>query len=489
MSQTSGVNRPAHAARRSTRLEETIPITIIGVDSARGPYREQVFTSAISFHGCKYESKFDVLNNSLVILELGGETPSTPTITARGRVKWAKRPGFVGGPHLTAIELEQPGNIWGVDTQPKDWLEIAERIKAGGDSSKPQPFLVTKPEPVQATPAAHEQESASRSFAAENATPERAAASARPVGDLMRNFQAEMESFLSEAANVAVRDRANASIEEARVTLREEAKRALAETAAMQATPLIEQSLRQFKQASQETTLAYQVQWTLKLEEDMRNALTRIETRHGELESAAEKMAGSSIQRLQRALETSRRDGIDRIIAGLKEQFTPLVEQAKAATAELSACKAEASKVFEQSLEKFSAKTEEICARLEQKFEAALSERLEAAAEELDRSSMIATNVALDSLRLTSQQHEGEIRARLQREIAPVSEEALAALKQTAEEARRQFSEELNERARRHFEEIGVAIAELGRGAKKESANPGKTLRGQYGDESGNFTK
>jgi hypothetical protein len=287
------------------------------------------------------------------------------------------------------------------------------------------------------------------------------------VGDLMRNFQMEMESFLSEAASAAVRERVTATMEDARVMLREEAKRALAETAAMQATPLIEQSLRQFKHASQETTLAFQVQWSLKLEEDIAKAIGRIEERHGELDAVAEGMAASAIQRLQRALEASRRDGIDRIISGLKEQFTPLVEQAKTATAELSACKLEASRVFQQSLEEFSARTEEICGRLEQKFEAALAERLDAAQQELDRSTMIATGVALDSLRQSSQQYEAEVRTRLQKEVAPVSEEALAAIKQTAGEVRREFAEEMNDRTRRHFEEISMAIADLGKVSKK----------------------
>jgi hypothetical protein len=88
---------------------------------------------------------------------------------------------------------------------------------------------------------------------------------------------------------------------------------------------------------------------------------------------------------------------------------------------------------------------------------------------------MIATGVALDSLRQSSQQYEREVRARLQKEVAPVSEEALAALKQTAGDARREFAEEMNDRTRRHFEEISVAIAELGnvtkKGAKKDPAS------------------
>ena len=488
MAKISG--KTVQTPRRSTRIDEVIPVTVIGVDSARGPYREQVFTSAVSFHGCKYESKFDVLNNSLVILELGGEA-GAPSTTARGRVKWAKRPGLAGGPHITAIELEEPGNIWGVAAPPKDWLEMDEKIKSGLEPGKRQPFIVSRPElihtpmetaepPVPSAitsaaanaitssspkPAASQSVPSTTASAAVEA-PHRVGAPATPVGDLMRNFQSQMETFLSEAARAAVTERAATTIADARSILREEAKRALAETVAMHATPLIEQSLREVKKASQESTLAFQVQWAVQVEEDIKKAIARIEVRHRELDAATENMSASAIDRLERALETSRREGIDRIIAGLKEQFSPLVEQAKSAAAELSACKAEAANVFEQCLEKFSAKTEEICARMEKKFEVMLCERLDDAQAEFDRTSMIATGVALDGLRQMSEKHESEARSRLEHDVTPISEEALERLKRNAEEAALKFAAELRERSQQHFEEIGAAIAALGKGKK-----------------------
>ncbi len=467
VSQTSGIVRPAASTRRSTRVEEAIPITVVGVDSARGPYREQVCTSALSFHGCKYESKFDVLNNSIVILELGGENADSPPVTARGRVKWAKRPGFAGGTYQTAIELEEPGNIWGLNAPPIDWLELAASPKTNGDAGKPQPFLVSRPDMIAAAAAEPAHVSASAGVMTETGTRQSVTVAPRPMGDLMRNFQSEMEGILSEAAAAAVRERAAASLDEARAAIKEEARRALAEAAASQATPLIEHSLRQFKQASHETALAFQVQWTLQLEDDVKKALGRIEARHNELGALSESMAASAIEKLQRAIEASRRDGIDRIIAGLKEQFTPLVEQAKSVAAELNACKVEAATILDASLEKFSARAEEICTRVESKLEETLQKRLEKAQQEIDRSGMIATNLALDSLHQASEQHEGEVRARLENDVAPASALALAALRESAEEARRKFIDELNERTRRHFEKIGSAITGLGRESEK----------------------
>ena len=465
MSTTSGV-RPAEQIRRSTRVDESIPITVVGVDSARGPYREQVFTTTLSYHGCKYESKFDVLNDSVVILELAGDKADEGPVTVRGRVKWAKRPSVVGGPYVTAVELEEPGNIWKLSKPPKDWQELAAAPKPKVDAAKPQPFLVSRAETETAEAAEKANGGAAKSqvvAAARSA----AAISDRPLGDLMRNFQSEMETMLSEAATAAVRERAAAAVEEARATILKDAKRVVAETGAAQAAPLIEHSLRQFKQASQETALAFQVQWTLQLEDEVKKAVERVEERHLQLEVETENASAAAIDRLQKAVESARRDGIDRIIAGLKEQFTPLVEQAKTAAAELSACKTEASKILDQSLESFSARAEEICAGAQARFEESVRHRLDSAQEELDRSGIIASNLALDSLRQSLQKHELEVRARLEKDVAPASNAALAALRESAEAARRQFVDDLNASTHQHFEKIGVAIAHLGKGKTK----------------------
>ena len=63
----------------------------MGVDSYRGPYREEVSTVTVSCHGRRYESKHDVLTNSWVMLELPGKEKEGES-TRPGLVKWVKRP-------------------------------------------------------------------------------------------------------------------------------------------------------------------------------------------------------------------------------------------------------------------------------------------------------------------------------------------------------------------------------------------------------------
>ena len=138
-STASDLNRPL---RRSTRLSAVVPITVMGVDSYRGPYREEVSTVAVSCHGCRYESKHDVLTNSWVMLELNPTNQGTETISARGLVKWVKRPLDANGTYETAIELEDPGNIWGIDSPPQDWVAFCESRLKEPASAKSKPFAV-----------------------------------------------------------------------------------------------------------------------------------------------------------------------------------------------------------------------------------------------------------------------------------------------------------------------------------------------------------
>src|SRR5580700_2661183 len=138
----SSAHRPA---RRSTRLSEAVLMRVEGVDSYRGPYSEEVSTVSVSAHGCKYFSKHQVLSNALVILEMKNGKADTKPVSARGRVKWVA--GLQGGVFETAVELEDPGNVWGVAAPPKDWLPFCGPRTIEIDTAKSKPFAVPRPEP------------------------------------------------------------------------------------------------------------------------------------------------------------------------------------------------------------------------------------------------------------------------------------------------------------------------------------------------------
>jgi hypothetical protein len=458
-------------ARRSTRLNEAIHLRVEGVDSYRGPYSEEVSTVSVSAHGCKYHSKNQVLTNALVILELKGNKPDVKPVSARGRVKWVT--GLQGGLFETAIELEDPGNVWGIATPPKDWLPFCGPRTIEIDTSKSKPFAVPRPEPVapasrEAAPSAGDKRPAV-SNPGESVARQSVAPTARPVGQLIGDFQQQMEQMLAEVATAAVREKTTSLLNDVHAKLRQEAKSILAEATALQATPWIEQALKQMKLAGQDTAQKLHTQWMKKIESDLGQAFQQIEVRQREVEELSRTLASNALQKVESVLETSRKDGIDRIVSRLKEQITPIVDDTRNAAADLSKRNEALEKLIEQSVEKTSARLEEACSKFDKQFEMMLRVRIDRAREEIERAGIAATDLALNHLRISSQQQQAEAQKHLREELTRVSESVLSDVGEKAAETSQQFAGEMKKQSRSHLEFVSGAISELAKGIEKLS--------------------
>ena len=466
----SSAHRPA---RRSTRLSEAVLMRVEGVDSYRGPYSEEVSTVSVSAHGCKYFSKHQVLSNALVILEMKNGKADAKPVSARGRVKWVA--GLQGGVFETAVELEDPGNVWGIATPPKDWLPFCGPRTIEIDTSKSKPFAVPRLEPV--APAAVVREKApstgenraAGSSGTESGVRQTIASATRPVGQLMGDFQQQMEAMLGEVATAAVREKTTAMLDDIHSKLRLEAKDILAETTAAEAGPWIEQALKQMKISGQDTAQKMHAQWMKKVELDLATSLQQIEVRRQEVEELSRNLAANSLQKVESVLEASRKDGVDRIVARLKEQVAPVVEETRKAAAELTRRKEEIEKLIGQSLEATKVRMGEECAKFDKQFETVLRSRIEAARQEMERAGMAATDLALNNLRITSQQHQERAQAQLREQLNGVSESVVREVGDQAAETSRQFTGEMKKQSREHLEFVSGAISELAKGIGKLS--------------------
>src|SRR6476646_8446162 len=128
--------------RRSSRIVQAVPLTVSGVDALGRPFIERTSSLIINCHGCRYQSKHYVLKNMWVTLEVphpeAGQTPRT----VRGRVAWIQRPRTVRQLFQVALELEVPGNTWGIAFPPPDWFAPSESVR-----------VTSLPEDAQDTPA------------------------------------------------------------------------------------------------------------------------------------------------------------------------------------------------------------------------------------------------------------------------------------------------------------------------------------------------
>jgi hypothetical protein len=121
--------------RRSTRIVQAVPLEITGVDALGRPFVERTSSLILNCHGCRYQSKHYVLKNMWVKLEVPHQEADRPPRTVRGRVAWIQRPRTVRQFFQVALELESPGNIWGIAFAPEDWFAPVDTEKAQAASA------------------------------------------------------------------------------------------------------------------------------------------------------------------------------------------------------------------------------------------------------------------------------------------------------------------------------------------------------------------
>jgi hypothetical protein len=450
-------------ARRSTRITRAIRLAVQGVDVCRGPYHEEVSTVTINCHGCMYESKYEVSPNAFVMLELIGKNQDSTAISARGHVKWTQRRVERGGLCRTAIELDAHGNIWGIDSPPNDWLPFCGPRGPEAGGSKAKTVAVLRPESGPTTT----KDDGGKTVPPHSASQQSPAT--RSTGESIGGFQEQIERMLSEAAEAVVRERATALLDDMRAGLREEAKRVVAEATSLQAGSWIDESLKQMNTIVEESARVRHSQWTKKIEAELQQGLTRLEMRHRELEEISERLTTKVRGQLQGFLEASRKDSVDRIIARLKEQSAPVIEHSRKVLADLTKREEELEKVCQQYVEKSAVQIEESCTRLDRQFEMILRERLDCAREELEHGANAVAKSALNSVRASAQQQETEAQARLSGTLEPVTERALATLKEKAADISREFAGEMSHYGRTYLEFVSGAISELAKGLGKLS--------------------
>ena len=453
-------------ARRSTRRDQAVLITVSGVDSCRGPYSEKVSTLTISCHGCKYQSKYQVLPDALVTLELNPEKGDSPQISARGRVKSVQRDYDTGRPLYTAVEFENPYNIWKIDSPPDDWLPFCEEPKRRTESSATKPLTVMRPE---LAPPIADAESALTTNPGEVMRAPQMSSGNRLVGQLMGEFQQQMEIMISEAAAAAVREKTASILNDIQANLRDDAKSILIDVSASQSGVWIEQSLKQMQHAGQERVRALHLQWTRKIEADLGQCLQRIEVRQREAEVLVETLFANSLERLQRTLESLQKDAVERIVARLKDRVAPTLRDAAKIAGDLAKRKQDWEKALADSSEKSSAKVEETFERLEKGFEAGIRARLDAAQVELERIATGAASSANENISAASDRCQTESQARLREGLNRIAEAAQKSLEEKAAETSSEFAAELKHYSRSHLEFVSGAISEVAKGIGKLS--------------------
>src|SRR5215469_13324654 len=221
--------------RRSTRIVQAVPLQVTGVDALGRPFAERTSTLIINCHGCRYQSKHYVLKNMWVNLEIPHPEQGHPPRRVRGKVAWIQRPRTVRQLFQVALELEEPGNAWGIAFPPDDWFAFPEESKFLSNPASPMdlppsiglppgeaPLPLVEAEPGVATP------DNVRVFPAPTSATDASLQLARQVARLLADAKQQIHAAAKEAAaqSVAAERQVNADEWEHKYTaFREEVAR------------------------------------------------------------------------------------------------------------------------------------------------------------------------------------------------------------------------------------------------------------------------
>lgn len=126
MSQSQVISTPGNLAaatsRRSTRIEKSIPIIVLGQNRMGEPFMERTVSVTLNAHGCRYASRHDYGVGTWVTLQMVGLNNSEEKpASVRAIVRSVHPPASLRELQQVGVELENPANVWGIALPPADW--------------------------------------------------------------------------------------------------------------------------------------------------------------------------------------------------------------------------------------------------------------------------------------------------------------------------------------------------------------------------------
>jgi hypothetical protein len=413
----------------------------------REPYQEQVSTLSISCHGCTYQSKHEVIQGETVYLDIKVPNGATAGCSSKARVKWAQKVGARERTFQIAVELEIAGNVWGVASPPADWfpLQVPEAVEAAATGRELK--VVARKEQPGITPP---ESGSNRSSQLERS--QASASSVAPLAQLMVGLGQQIQTMASEAAAAAIVEEKSRFLEEFRAQFREEAVKAIQTEISASKESIVRQAMKELSEAHEAGARNNYAQWMKKVQQDMESARQHLLNQGKEVGQRLDAMAAGNIERVQRNMESTRTEAVDRFVLRLRDQLAPMLVEAKDSLQKLEAAESA-----------FKKESETIYAGLENQLEFRANASLATTQEELEKNSAAVAAKANETLRNLYQSFEKAARSNAESLLASVGSQMSRILQEKATEVSREFSKGLEDYTRSYLESIGKTIAEIPR--------------------------
>jgi hypothetical protein len=285
--------------RRSTRIVQAVPLTVTGVDALGRPFQERTSTLFINCHGSRYQSKHYVLKNMWVTLEVPHPETGREPRSVRARVTWIQRPRTVRELFQIGVELEIPGNIWGIAFPPEDWFPFPEGAlpEIPSPAAEAQPQSESAPEewalPTVGTPAQREEgparpEDNLRVLPAPGSAETASITLARQVARLVVEAKQQVQNAVREATSITVASETRPMLAAVQNQLKEAAEKAVQAAVAAHAEEAVRQTIAKIEQSREVSAESLHAGWQAELPRQLQEAGTRLSEHLAEITKAQE---------------------------------------------------------------------------------------------------------------------------------------------------------------------------------------------------------
>ena len=119
--------------RRSRRIEQPVALLVLRANRRGEFFQEKTSAVSVNLHGCRYVTHHDYRPEGWVTLQVTG-TDGNKSPIVRARVRSVHAPQTPRELCQVGVELETPGNIWGI-APPEDWQLALGIVNTDGGSA------------------------------------------------------------------------------------------------------------------------------------------------------------------------------------------------------------------------------------------------------------------------------------------------------------------------------------------------------------------
>src|SRR5438876_10560257 len=114
-------------SRRSTRIEKSVPLIVLGQNRTGESFVERTVSVSVNMHGCRYPSRHDYGVGTWVTLQAVGLISSEEKpATVRAIVRSLHQPGSLRELIQVGVVFETHASVWVIVRPPVDWLSDRE---------------------------------------------------------------------------------------------------------------------------------------------------------------------------------------------------------------------------------------------------------------------------------------------------------------------------------------------------------------------------